>query len=157
MVLKVEIDLNEKLQENYSICIVIDFGSSCFEHQRIYTYIQSRFYRAPEVILGAKYGRLNFSNEIVSISNFVSIGLPIDMWSLGCILSELLTGMPLFPGEDETDQLSCIMEVLGVPSQKVLDSSKRARNFISSKGHPRYCTVTTLPDGTSVLQGGRTT
>ena len=48
------------------------------------------------------------------------------------------------------------MEVLGVPSQKVLDSSKRARNFISSKGHPRYCTVTTLPDGTSVLQGGRT-
>jgi serine/threonine protein kinase len=37
-------------------CIVIDFGSSCFEHQRVYTYIQSRFYRAPEVILGAKYG-----------------------------------------------------------------------------------------------------
>ena len=95
-------------------------------------------------------------NENVRFSNFFSKGLPIDMWSLGCILSELLTGMPLFPGEDETDQLSCIMEVLGVPSQKVLDSSKRARNFISSKGHPRYCTVTTLPDGTSVLQGGRT-
>lgn len=32
---------------------VIDFGSSCYEHQRVYTYIQSRFYRAPEVILGA--------------------------------------------------------------------------------------------------------
>lgn len=31
---------------------VIDFGSSCYEHQRVYTYIQSRFYRAPEVILG---------------------------------------------------------------------------------------------------------
>ena len=31
---------------------VIDFGSSCYEHQRIYTYIQSRFYRSPEVILG---------------------------------------------------------------------------------------------------------
>ena len=39
-------------------CLVIDFGSSCFEHQRVYTYIQSRFYRAPEVILGAKYGLL---------------------------------------------------------------------------------------------------
>ena len=38
---------------------VIDFGSSCFEHQRVYTYIQSRFYRAPEVILGAKYGRMD--------------------------------------------------------------------------------------------------
>ena len=44
---------------------VIDFGSSCYEHLRVYTYIQSRFYRAPEVILGAKYG------------------MPIDMWSLG--------------------------------------------------------------------------
>ena len=32
---------------------VIDFGSSCYEHQRVYTYIQSRFYRSPEVILGA--------------------------------------------------------------------------------------------------------
>ncbi len=35
---------------------MIDFGSSCYEHQRVYTYIQSRFYRAPEVILGARYG-----------------------------------------------------------------------------------------------------
>ena len=76
------------------------------------------------------------------------------MWSLGCILSELLTGMPLFPGEDEADQLSCIIEIIGMPSQKLLDASKRGRNFISSKGHPRYCTVTTLPDGTTVLQGG---
>ncbi len=41
------------------LILVIDFGSSCFEHQRVYTYIQSRFYRAPEVILGAKYGLLN--------------------------------------------------------------------------------------------------
>ena len=77
------------------------------------------------------------------------------MWSLGCILSELVTGMPLFPGEDEADQLSCIMEILGMPSQKVLDASKRARNFVSSKGYPRYCTVTTLPDGTTTLQGGK--
>ena len=100
---------------------VIDFGSSCYEHQRVYTYIQSRFYRAPEVILGARYG------------------MPIDMWSLGCILAELLTGYPLLPGEDEGDQLSCIIELLGMPPQKLLDQSKRAKNFISSKGkfyHP---------------------
>ncbi len=84
-----------------------------------------------------------------------NLGLPIDMWSLGCILSELLTGMPLFPGEDEADQLSCIIEVIGMPSQKVLDASKRGKNFISSKGHPRYCTLATLPDGTTVLQGGK--
>lgn len=124
-------------QQGRSGIKVIDFGSSCYEHQRIYTYIQSRFYRAPEVILGAKYG------------------MPIDMWSLGCILAELLTGYPLFPGEDEGDQLACIIELLGMPPQKLLDNSKRARNFISSKGYPRYCTVTTLPDGSTSLNGGR--
>ncbi|XP_036363387.1 dual specificity tyrosine-phosphorylation-regulated kinase 2-like [Octopus sinensis] len=124
-------------QQGRSGIKVIDFGSSCYEHQRIYTYIQSRFYRAPEVILGGKYG------------------MPIDIWSLGCILAELLTGYPLFPGEDEGDQLACIIEMLGMPPQKLLDHSKRARNFISSKGFPRYCTVSTLPDGSSVINGGR--
>ncbi|KAK5896242.1 hypothetical protein CgunFtcFv8_009863 [Champsocephalus gunnari] len=124
-------------QQGRSGIKVIDFGSSCYEHQRVYTYIQSRFYRAPEVILGSRYG------------------MPIDMWSLGCILSELLTGYPLLPGEDESDQLSCIMELLGMPAQKLLDASKRAKNFVSSKGFPRYCTVTTLPDGTAVLNAGR--
>ena len=124
-------------QQGRSGIKVIDFGSSCYEHQRIYTYIQSRFYRAPEVILGAKYG------------------MPIDMWSLGCILAELLTGYPLYPGEDEGDQLATIIELLGMPPQKLLDSSKRARNFITSKGYPRYCTMSTLPEGSSVMQSGR--
>jgi len=124
-------------QQGRSGVKVIDFGSSCYEHQRIYTYIQSRFYRAPEVILGAKYG------------------MPIDMWSLGCILAELLTGYPLYPGEDEGDQLACAIEILGMPPQKIIDQSKRARNFITSKGYPRYCTMATLPDGSTVLQGGR--
>ena len=116
---------------------VIDFGSSCYEHQRVYTYIQSRFYRAPEVILGGKYG------------------MPIDMWSFGCILAELLTGYPLFPGEDESDQLATMMEVLGMPPQKMLDNCKRQRMFFSSKGHPRYCTLTQNSDGTTSYSGGR--
>jgi dual specificity tyrosine-phosphorylation-regulated kinase 2/3/4 len=76
------------------------------------------------------------------------------MWSLGCILAELLTGFPLLPGEDEADQLACIIELLGMPPQKLLDASKRTKNFISSKGYPRYCKATTLPDGTTVLSGG---
>ncbi|XP_018431878.1 PREDICTED: dual specificity tyrosine-phosphorylation-regulated kinase 2 isoform X2 [Nanorana parkeri] len=124
-------------QQGRSGIKVIDFGSSCYEHQRVYTYIQSRFYRAPEVILGGRYG------------------MPIDMWSLGCILAELLTGYPLLPGEDEGDQLGCMIELLGMPPQKLLDASKRGKNFVSSKGYPRYCTVTTLPDGSVVLNGGR--
>ncbi|XP_028652533.1 dual specificity tyrosine-phosphorylation-regulated kinase 3 isoform X1 [Erpetoichthys calabaricus] len=124
-------------QQGRSGIKVIDFGSSCFEHQRVYTYIQSRFYRAPEVILGSRYG------------------MPIDMWSFGCILAELLTGSPLFPGEDEADQLACMMEILGMPPQKLLEQSKRAKNFINSKGHPRYCITSTLANGTVVLSGSR--
>lgn len=116
---------------------VIDFGSSCYEYQRVYTYIQSRFYRAPEVILGGKYG------------------MAIDMWSFGCILAELLTGYPLFPGEDEGDQLACMMEVLEMPSQKLLESTKRGRTFFTSKGHPRYCSITTNADGSTSYTGGR--
>ncbi|KAM4699876.1 dual specificity tyrosine-phosphorylation-regulated kinase 3 [Discoglossus pictus] len=124
-------------QQGRSGIKVIDFGSSCFDHQRVYTYIQSRFYRAPEVILGSRYG------------------MPIDMWSFGCILVELLTGYPLFPGEDEGDQLACMMELLGAPPPKLLEQAKRAKNFVNSKGYPRYCTVTTLPNGTAVLNGSR--
>ncbi|KPJ10846.1 Dual specificity tyrosine-phosphorylation-regulated kinase 2 [Papilio machaon] len=81
-------------------------------------------------------------------------GMPIDMWSLGCILAELLTGFPLLPGEDEADQMACIIELLGMPPQKLIEQGKRSKNFISSKGLPRYCTATTLPDGTTVLSGG---
>jgi len=115
---------------------VIDYGLCCFEHERIYTYIQSRFYRAPEVILGAQYG------------------MPIDMWSLGCIIVELLTGYPLFPGEDESDQLACIIELLGMPPPKILQESERTRNFFSLKGYPRYCSLVTYPNGTHTLHPG---
>ncbi|KAH0545760.1 dual specificity tyrosine-phosphorylation-regulated kinase 2-like [Cotesia glomerata] len=123
-------------QQGRSGIKVIDFGSSCYEDQRVYTYIQSRFYRAPEVILGAKYG------------------MPIDMWSLGCILAELLTGFPLLPGEDEADQLACIIELLGMPPRRLLDNAKRSRQFFSSKGYPRYCKATTTTHGTTLLHGG---
>lgn len=90
---------------------VIDFGSSCFNDKRIYTYIQSRFYRAPEIVLGIPYTAA------------------IDMWSFGCILVELYTGFPIFPGESEMEQLHMIMEVRGIPSANVLASSTRRKLF----------------------------
>ena len=98
---------------------VIDFGSSCFENQKVYTYIQSRFYRSPEVILGMTYG------------------LPIDVWSLGCILAELYTGVPIFPGENEQEQLACIMEVFGPPEKHLIERSTRRKLFFDSLGKPR--------------------
>ncbi|GLI61096.1 hypothetical protein VaNZ11_003376, partial [Volvox africanus] len=106
-------------QPNRSAIKVIDFGSSCYVDERIYTYIQSRFYRSPEVILGAPYG------------------VEIDMWSLGCILAELYTGYPLFPGEDEVEQLACIMEVSGSPPKELLDAASRRKLFFDSGGNPR--------------------
>ncbi|XP_061533139.1 dual specificity tyrosine-phosphorylation-regulated kinase 4 isoform X1 [Phycodurus eques] len=101
---------------------VVDFGSSCYEQQRVYTYIQSRFYRSPEVILGHPYS------------------VAIDMWSLGCILAELHTGYPLFPGESEVEQIACIMELLGMPPNDFVQSASRRRLFFDSKGNPRNTT-----------------
>ncbi|KAJ9662812.1 serine/threonine protein kinase, CMGC, dual-specificity [Coniosporium apollinis] len=98
---------------------VIDFGSSCFVDEKVYTYIQSRFYRSPEVILGCSYG------------------LGIDMWSLGCILAELLTGYPIFPGENEQEQLACIMEIFGPPEKHLIEKSSRKKLFFDSMGKPR--------------------
>lgn len=98
---------------------VIDFGSSCKEEEKVYTYIQSRFYRSPEVILGSSYG------------------LGIDMWSLGCILAELWTGYPLFPGENEQEQLACIMEIFGPPDRHLVDRCTRKKLFFDSVGKPR--------------------
>lgn len=90
-----------------------------------------------QVILGAKYG------------------MPIDMWSFGCILAELLTGYPLLPGEDEGDQLALMMELLGIPPPKVMDGAKRLRTFFTSRGLPRYCDVTVNSAGEYELHGGR--
>ena len=60
--------------------------------------------------------------------------MAIDMWSLGCILAELYTGFPIFPGENEQEQLSCIMEVLGIPDKEFINRSTRKRLFF---GRPK--------------------
>ncbi|CAF3164871.1 unnamed protein product [Rotaria socialis] len=113
-------------QKGSSSIKVIDFGSGCFESQRIYTYIQSRFYRAPEIILGIPYTPA------------------IDMWSFGCILVELFTGYPIFPGENEQEQLAMIMEVIDLPPSHVLEQGTRRKLFFDSKGVPRTVSTKTL-------------
>lgn len=65
---------------------VIDFNCSCFENKCLFTYFQSRHYRAPEIILGAPYNAA------------------IDMWSLGCVLAEIHSGKTLLPGENSFDR-----------------------------------------------------
>lgn len=83
----------------------------------------------------------------------MSYNAAIDMWSLGCILAELYTGKkrrtqgfnhiltpcklsigtPLFPGEDEQEQLGCIMEILGVPSRYIIEQCSRRRLFFGKQ------------------------
>lgn len=85
---------------------VIDFGSSCRSNNQMYSYIQSRFYRSPEVLLGLPYS------------------VAIDMWSLGCILVEMHTGEPLFSGSDQFDQMQKIVKVLGMVPNDILFSMR---------------------------------
>jgi dual specificity tyrosine-phosphorylation-regulated kinase 2/3/4 len=97
---------------------VIDFGSSCFVGRQRYEYIQSRFYRAPEVIIGSSYGP------------------PMDIWSFACIIAELMMGRPLFPGDDEAEQMQMLMEVLGAPPRHIIDRCKRKKHFFLADGTP---------------------
>lgn len=91
---------------------VIDFGSACHELQTVYTYIQSRFYRSPEVLLGLPYTT------------------SIDMWSLGCIVAELFLGLPIFPGTSEYNQLSRIVDTLGSPPNWMVEMGKASSQFM---------------------------
>ena len=57
----------------------------------------------------------------------------IDMWSLGCILIELFTGFPLFPGTNEREQIQLIIDVIGFPNASVLSRSSRKHLFTQFK------------------------
>ncbi|GMM50999.1 hypothetical protein DASB73_019570 [Starmerella bacillaris] len=103
---------------------IIDFGSSCYEGKRLYTYIQSRFYRSPEILLGLPYGPA------------------IDTWSYGAIVVELLLGRPVFPGEDESDLFALMCQFLGCPSPQLLMKCSRAQLFVNRNGQPLKLTNT---------------
>lgn len=98
------------LLRNASSCAikVIDFGSSCKVNERIYTYIQSRFYRSPEVIMNLPYDQ------------------SIDMWSLGCIMLEMHSGQPLFNGHNEPEQICKIVETLGMLPKHMIEGAGKS-------------------------------
>ncbi|KAJ1018575.1 hypothetical protein NDA16_004857 [Ustilago loliicola] len=81
-------------------------------------YVATRWYRAPEVMLCFREG----------------YGPEMDMWSVGCILAELIAGAPIFGGKDYVDQIARINNVLGSPSEAVLEKigSERAKTYIKS-------------------------
>ena len=109
---------NILLIPNTSDIKLIDFGSACFEKSTLYTYIQSRHYRAPEIILGLPYT------------------CAIDMWSFGCVIAELMLGIPIFPGENEYNQLKKIITIIGMPPKHMLDKGKKTDRFFKKVQNP---------------------
>ena len=92
---------------------LIDFGSACLENRTVYSYIQSRFYRSPEVLIGLQYTSA------------------IDMWSLGCVAAELFLGLPLFPVSSEHDLISRIRETIGDFSPQLLSHGRNTSKYFA--------------------------
>jgi dual specificity protein kinase YAK1 len=90
---------------------ILDFGLACLEGETRSFYVQSRFYRAPEVIIGVPYDSA------------------IDMWSLGTLIAELHNGTPVFPGAHSYDQLRRIIACLSRPSNAVLKAGRYTKRF----------------------------
>jgi len=99
--------------KNDIIIKITDFGSACFKNHTMYQYIQSRYYRAPEVLLGCGY-----SHEI-------------DMWSIGCIAAELFLGEPLLPGSCEYDQLNKIIHLIGDIPDRMLKEGRNSKKYFT--------------------------
>ncbi|XP_074370842.1 uncharacterized protein LOC141711995 [Apium graveolens] len=109
------------LVKSYSRCEVkvIDLGSSCFETDHLCSYVQSRSYRAPEVILGLPYDK------------------KIDIWSLGCILAELCTGNVLFQNDSPATLLARVIGIIGPIEQDMLAKGRDTYKYFT-KNHMLY-------------------
>ncbi|KAF5777824.1 putative dual-specificity kinase CMGC-DYRK-PRP4 family [Helianthus annuus] len=109
------------LVKSYSRCEVkvIDLGSSCFETDHLCSYVQSRSYRAPEVILGLPYDK------------------KIDIWSLGCILAELCTGNVLFQNDSPATLLARVIGIISPIGQDMLAKGRDTHKYFT-KNHMLY-------------------
>ncbi|XP_007548394.1 PREDICTED: mitogen-activated protein kinase 9-like isoform X1 [Poecilia mexicana] len=100
---------------------ILDFGlarTACTNFMMT-PYVVTRYYRAPEVILGMKYKE------------------NVDLWSVGCIMAEMICHKVLFPGKDYIDQWNKVIEILGTPSVEFMNRlMETVRNYVMNK--PQY-------------------
>ncbi|KAG7256482.1 hypothetical protein CRUP_003129 [Coryphaenoides rupestris] len=100
---------------------ILDFGlarTACTNFMMT-PYVVTRYYRAPEVILGMKYKE------------------NVDIWSVGCIMGEMVKGCVIFQGTDHIDQWNKVIEVLGTPSLEFMNRlMETVRNYVMNK--PQY-------------------
>ena len=96
---------------------VLDFGLARHTEAEMTGYVATRWYRAPEIML-----------------NWMRYNQTVDIWSVGCIMAELITGRTLFPGKDHIDQLLRIMTLCGTPDAEFMKkiTSEEARNYVKT-------------------------
>ncbi|XP_030640480.1 mitogen-activated protein kinase 12b [Chanos chanos] len=96
---------------------ILDFGLARQADSEMTGYVVTRWYRAPEIIL-----------------NWMHYSQTVDIWSVGCIMAEMLLGRPLFKGNDHLDQLREIMKITGTPNPDFIMKlqSQDAKNYIRS-------------------------
>lgn len=101
---------------------VCDFGFSrilSISRELCTEYVATRWYRAPELLVGEKY-----------------YGTAVDIWAVGCLFAEMMTGEPLFPGESDVDQFHLIVNMLGEPCvrhQQLLTKNTQLRTMYKGK------------------------
>ena len=91
-------------------------GGGCRVQGALTDYVSTRWYRAPELLLGSTV-----------------YGFEVDQWAIGCIMGELIDGQPLFPGESDIDQLYIIQRQLGGLTQSQMDMFLRNPRFVGLK------------------------
>lgn len=94
---------------------LLDFGLARHTEAEMTGYVATRWYRAPEIML-----------------NWMRYNQTVDIWSVGCIMAEMLTSRTLFPGKDHMDQLIRIMTLCGTPDEDFMRkiTSEEARNYV---------------------------
>ena len=107
-------------------CKLVDFGNACWTHKHFTDDIQTRQYRSPEVIMGAKYST------------------PVDVWSMACMTFEVATGDHLFDPRSkpkqytrDEDHLALFMELLGKMPKRLTSRGRYAREYFNRAGELR--------------------
>ncbi|KAK5978186.1 Cell division control protein 2 cognate, partial [Trichostrongylus colubriformis] len=110
------------LVDNSGVIKLADFGlaRNFSIPSRVYTHeVVTLWYRAPEILLGGRY-----------------YSTAIDVWSLGCIFSEMVSGTPLFAGDSEIDQLFRIFKILGTPTPEMWSGVEKLQDY--KRSFPRW-------------------
>lgn len=114
---------------------IIDFNSACEVSRKVSDYVQSRPYRAPEIVIDLEY-----SNKI-------------DMWSIGCIVLEMITGKQIFPCETENELFKMYIEICGFPKRDYIMKGRRGNMFVDRLGKFKIKATAKINSVDKILQG----